>query len=308
MRVGTGSCRGVSAGDEPHVRSGIGRVQCRGAFQLRARHLVELWCKGIGLEPRERVAQRINRIVAPRAGAVPAGIRGLHVEGDEHLLAGVDVERPRLAIGQRHATAVRVERVLGIDERTLVREHPLHALLGCRFLIRGEEGDDVAIRRPAFAAPANEVRDQDGHARLVVLGAAAEEVAVLAAHDEGVVRPVGLVGLDDVEVRREEDRLLARGATAETDDQVLVLRVGADNVDVTGRIAGGEKSRPQLARERSGAAGRRRGVGVHGLGEDVSGEALVRHRQRGAGLGTRDGAGDGGGEKCEDVAHAVDVW
>ena len=78
---------------------------------------------------------------------------------------------------------------------------------------------------------------------LHVLRAAAIVVAALLNKLEGIGVPVGAEGLDHVHVAEEEDRFLgwlARGAKA--DDEVLLARIGTQQVNVFGRKAGVEEA------------------------------------------------------------------
>jgi hypothetical protein len=72
------------------------------------------------------------------------------------------------------------------------------------------------------------VADQVGHERggheLVVAGATAVEVAVLLEQLERVDRPIRGLGLDDVEVRQQQDRLAYAGAAQASNEIALARR------------------------------------------------------------------------------------
>ena len=93
-----------------------------------------------------------------------------------------------------------------------------------------------------FALHAQEGGDQRGVVALHVGSAASVEVAVLFAKDEGVGRPVGAAGLDDVEVSQEEDGAPGPGAE-EADHQVALADHGGEDLYVARGKSGGAEAR-----------------------------------------------------------------
>ncbi len=274
-RIGIGRCCGIALRDEPHVCRRIRRVECGGSLELRVRYLVQLRRELVRLKSRERTRQDVDRVIGTRARAVAAGIRRFQAEGGEHLLAGIQRKRARLAARQLHSTTIGVERILRVDERALIREQPLHAFGRVGFLIGGEHRDDVAVGHPSLPLPTNQIGDEHGDAGLVVLRAAAEEVAVFSAQHEGIVGPVRALGFHDVQMCGKEDRLPSRRRAPETNDEILILVVRPHDVDVARGVARRDQARLKLARERRGAAGGRGGVRVDRLGDHVSRETLI---------------------------------
>ena len=226
------------------------------------------------------MCELVDRVVGAGARAVSARVPCLQLKVDEHLLACVHSERARLPVRELDAATVRIEAVLGVDERALVGEHPLHAPGRVSLLVCREERDDVPVRCPPLALPSDEVRDEDRHAGLVVLRAASHEESILEAQLERVRRPVGALRFHDVEVRGEKNGLLAGTGPTQPHDEIPVLRIRADDVDVARRIARCDEPRSQLVRESGGAADGGRRVGVDRLGQHLSREALVGERER----------------------------
>ena len=136
--------------------------------------------------------------------------------------------------------------------------------------------------------------EERGHQRgvgvLHVLRAAAVEVAVLLDELKRIGMPVGAQRLDHVDVAEKEDGLFLRGlGGANADDQVLLVRVGAEQLHVFGRKAGIEEALLHGLGAGGHAALRSvGGVDLDELLENVAGFGAVAARGRGdAGLGAR---------------------
>ena len=120
---------------------------------------------------------------------------------------------------------------------------PVGAVEFAAFLIGGEGQNQIALRLVAFAMQAQESGDQRGVGVLHVLRAAAVVVAVLLDELEGIGVPVGAQSLHHVNVAEEEHRLFrGRACGADADHEVLLVRVGAEQVHIVGRESGVEKA------------------------------------------------------------------
>ena len=165
----------------------------------------------------------VDRVVLDRQRAVAAGVRHLEVEILVHLLARLDLVGQVLALPHVAAAAF-VDRELGVDQILVVLHQPVDAVEGAAFLVGRERQNQIAIGREAFLLQANQVGDELRRHRLVVARAAAVEEAVLLEERERIERPVLALGLDDVEMREQQQRLAARAGAARARDQVALLR------------------------------------------------------------------------------------
>jgi hypothetical protein len=199
-------------------------------------------------------------------------------------------ERTRVgaARGQRAAAAL-VHRVRRVDQRAVLRQQELDAVRVAPLLVGRQREDQVAVGRPPLALVAQQVGDEHRRHRLVVGGAAAQEVAVLLVQHERVARPVGAVGRHHVEVRQQQDRL-RRGASraaaaAVAHDQVALGRLAGRHQQL--HVARREAGRAEATRHRLRGARR----GAHRV-DGVDLDQLLVHRARellvrGAGGGGR---------------------
>ena len=123
---------------------------------------------------------------------MPARIGHLEREHLVNLLAGLHLQRQRLAIcGQQSACAF-IERECGIDELAAILEQVVDAVDAIRGLLAARQRhDDVAPRLEVtlLLQPDHQVEEHRGH-RLVVGGAAAVEEAVFLDQLERIALPV----------------------------------------------------------------------------------------------------------------------
>ena len=98
----------------------------------------------------------------------------------------------------------------------MLLDKPVDTVGGAAFLIGGQGEDQIARRAEIFALHAQEGGDQGRVVAFHVGGAASVEIAAVFAEDEGIGRPVGAAGLDDVEVSEEEDGAAGSGAARRT--------------------------------------------------------------------------------------------
>src|SRR5882724_9625180 len=164
----------------------------------------------------------VDRVVQDWQRAVAAFVVDLEAVVDHVFFADLYVVGDFFAI-QGLAPAAFVQRILRINQVTVILEQPVDSAVGAAALFVGGEGhDDVAIGFKTFLFVADQVGDPDGGLGFVVAGAAAVEVAVFLDELERVHIPVFALGLDDVGVGEEQDGFVGAGAVI-ADDQVALL-------------------------------------------------------------------------------------
>src|SRR5262249_18113064 len=212
-----------------------------------------------------------------RHGAVPAGILHLDAEIGESLLAYLETVHQFVAVAH-FAPPAFVQTVLGLDERAVILEQPVHAVVGApAFLVGGERDDQVARGLPRFALIANQIGEPDGGLRLVVARAAAVEESALLVELEGIHGPVGAAGLYPRQGGGRQERTPgARAAVA--DDHIHLVWGGAQDLDVPEAFGLHPLGDPFDGG--GGFAGRVAGVEFNELFEDFAGEALVFGRRQ----------------------------
>ncbi len=239
------------------------------------------------------VGQAVDRIVPARRGAVAAAVGDLELIGLIDLLRDLHAEAERAAVAQRAATAL-VDRELGVDQVAVVLQEPMHAVVRRirQLLIGRERQDDVAVRLEAFVDVADHVGHEDRRHRLVVDGAAAAEIAVDLLQLERVEIPVLALGLDHVEMRKQQQRA-ARAGAVQPRHQVAFARPRREHRDIGGRETAGAQPRRHRLRRLHGIAGGIRRVDLDELAIDVEKGLLVTGADFGSANAGKRGDNDG---------------
>ena len=134
----------------------------------------------------------------------------------------------------------------------MVLEQPVHAVeRAATLLVGGQRDDDVAVRHVALRLVLKQDGDPHRGLRLVITRSTAIEIAVLLREQEWIDAPVLALGLHDVRVGDQQQRL-ARARAMIPDDEVRLPGVGAIHMDVRVR-------KPGRLEARSGRKGNRRG-------------------------------------------------
>ncbi len=191
------------------------------------------------------------------------------------FLAGLDVVAYRLAALEADAAAF-VQCEFGVDQIAVVVEEPLDAepVSVEDFLIGLEREDDVAIGLVAFLLVADHVRDEGRRHEFVVARAAPVVIAVLLDELEGIGRPVLRLRLDDVDMGKEQERLVRAGAV-QAGDEVALARRGLEHLHVgIGKARGAQPRRHGVGRP-AGVAGRGDRVDLDQLLVDVDSALLA---------------------------------
>ena len=209
-----------------------------------------------------------------------AGVGHFEAEVLEHFLARLHFVGQVLALAHVAAAAF-VDREFGVDQVLVVLHEPVDAVEIAAFFVGREREDQIAVGDEAFLLQPNHVGDELRRHRLVVARAAAIEPAVLLEKGERIERPVLALRLDDVEVREEQQRPPRAGAVI-ADDEVVLARIGAEEVDVGVR----KSRRPQprghrLGRFRHVSCGRVGRVDLDELFVDLTRARVVRSGLRG---------------------------
>jgi hypothetical protein len=157
----------------------------------------------------------------------------------------------------------------------VVFHQPVHAVEAAAFLVGGQREDQIAIRREPFLLQPNQVGDELRRHPFVVSGPAAVEIAVLLEKRERIERPVLALGLHDVEMRQEEERLASAGAS-EPRDEVALARIGTEHLHVSRRESRGLQPRRHRVGSRRRVANRIGRVDLDQLFEDVARPRVVR--------------------------------
>ena len=179
----------------------------------------------------------VDRVIGLRKGTVASLVAHLQLEAEVHLLRGLHREGQVLSVLDLAAPGVGIQRELGIHQRPPLLHEPLNAL-SCRFLVGRQGDDDVAVGNEVLLPEANERSHEERSAKFVVHGAATVVIAVLLAEGIRIERPVLLPGINNIQVRDEEDRLGRCVPTAKPRDEVLVLGRKAEDLYILHRHAG----------------------------------------------------------------------
>ena len=134
---------------------------------------------------------------------MPAGVADLELVAQIHLFTRLNAQHESSLAVQDAVTAVAVERERRSLDVGVIGQEPANRIPG-RLLVCGQGHDDVASWRESVALQPNQVRNQDGRARLVVVCATTVEVAVLFTEHKGLDGPVIATGRHDVQVRHQQ--------------------------------------------------------------------------------------------------------
>ena len=129
--------------------------------------------------------------------------------------------------------ATLVEGVFSRDQVRVVLDEPFNSqgVSVVDLLVGLQHQDDVAVGGEAFLLVADEVRNERRCHEFVVARAATIEIAVLLGQLEGIERPVGSKGLDDIKMRHEQDRF-AGASAAQPCHQVALARGWFEHLNV----------------------------------------------------------------------------
>ena len=205
-------------------------------------------------------------VAAHGTGAVAARAEAGQGEVLIDLLAGLDVERDTIALGVEPTTCPLVQREGGVDQLAVIAHQvgrAIERLVG--LLAAGDRGLDRVARPEALFTQADQSVDVDRRHRLVVIGPAAIEIAVLLHQGERIAGPVAASGLDDVDMRQQKDGLGVRVGPVQHRDHATLARVVGrrDERDVLVGIAGRLQARAHPVGGQGAVA-----VGVFGVGLD----------------------------------------
>ena len=212
----------------------------------------------------------VDRIVRLGQRTMAARVGGQYLVIPIQLLGRHDLHGQRLAVIGDDAARFRVQRVLGIDEVSMILQEPIHPVRRAALFVGRERQDDVAIRNEPLLLQSNEIGDHDGIAGLHVLRAATVVVAVLLDELKRIGGPVLGSRFDHVEVADDENRPQPPTRLAAiAGDQVALPLVGPHHGDIGRGESGIEQSLRHRLRRHGGASDRIRGVDLDQLFEDV---------------------------------------
>ena len=139
--------------------------ELRAAFEVSARHRVQLERERRLLQPRKRVGQVIDRVVRHRQRAVAAGIGRRQLEIGVQLLAGLDVQFTGLPFTEVTPPPSGLSaNSASIRSRWLLQQ-PIDAIRFAALFVGRQRQDDVAVGPVALPLEADEGGDRSGVAR-----------------------------------------------------------------------------------------------------------------------------------------------
>ena len=251
----------------------------RHAGEVRAIGVVELHREIVGTDAGESGREMVDRIVLHRPRAVSAGIRHLEPIVLRELLARLDIEGDPVPARIEFAPAAFIERESRIDEIAAVLGEPFGAVERARRLLAAGERQLERAPRPVVLGPvADQQVDPDGCLGLVVHRTARIEGAVFLDERERIPRPVLALGLHDIDVREQKDRLELRiPARIDGDEAALLGVVGRrERVQVAVRETRRLQPRGHALGGKSAAAGRQTGVRLDELFVQLAETLLAR--------------------------------
>jgi hypothetical protein len=134
----------------PHVAADRRLDQLRHRFEIGTGHRIQFDGKAVVAEPCKRGAEPHDRVACLRKRAVPARVAHLQREVLVDLLAGLNLQGDRLAIGVQVAGCTLVDRECCVEHFRSRLHQPAHAVEETgtgRFLAAGQRQLDAATRR-----------------------------------------------------------------------------------------------------------------------------------------------------------------
>jgi hypothetical protein len=190
----------------------------------------------------------------------------------------------------RAASAVHVKHQFRVPELLRDDRRGLHR----GFFIAGKFQDDVPLRLESLALELDERRDGERVIELHVAGAAPEQHAVFDHRSEWVALPVGWIGLDDVHVAGNHQRLELRVAPRPARDHVGRVLNGCDGDVALGKSLGEQRGLEQggdLRRLIAGTANRaQRDGALRKIDRLLFGERMIRGGLQGSRRGKQNDA------------------
>src|SRR5947207_181018 len=238
----TGGAGGIVwiARDRPHVGSRLSRLERSRPFKVGFGGLSQMHGKAIPGNLSDRFSQSGNGVVRRRERAVTALVR--HLEGVRlvKLLARLQRTEQSLSVLDQRVTRVDVERVLGVDQSTMVRHQPRHRVVAAATFFTGSERKyQRSLGYDVLAFHAQQRGGESSRSILDVAGAAPVKEAIFFGELEGIERPVRWQCFDYVEMRDQQDRLeRLRGPLYPHDYARILVACGADDRYITRRETG----------------------------------------------------------------------
>ena len=184
-----------------------------------ARRVVELHRKFMGVDRHDGARQVGYGVVGARYAAVAAGVGRLELEILHGLFADLNPQPHWLAGGVVTPAAAFVQGIFGGDQRRLVFGQPVGTVEGVGgFLPTRQRQFQRAPGHFAGGLVPDQRVGPDRRLRLVVKGAAPVQKAVFLDHGERVARPVCTLGLDHVEMAKQQDRFRLSVAAGKNGD------------------------------------------------------------------------------------------
>ncbi len=190
--------------------------------KVGARYRQHAGRKAIRAEPLQASRQPIDRIVRLRHRGVPRRSPRRDAEVLVSLLRGLQANEADLAVVAEAQAPALVERELRLQRLPTIGEQPAHPL-AARLFVSGQRQDHIAAE-PGAGSPEHHhsLQLHEGHAEIVAHTAADEE-SVAFGDLVRRARPRLALGSHDVEVREQQQGLLA-GVARKARDEVLPPR------------------------------------------------------------------------------------
>src|SRR5215470_14046784 len=173
----------------------------------------------------------IDCVVRRRQRAVAARIERLELIIHINLFAGLETRQHSLVAVPFKLSAIKVDRVLGVNPVAMILQKPIHAVRSATFFVGSEREDKIAIGQVVFLFEANKCGDQQCVTGFHVFRATTVEEAVLLEENEGIARPVFAAGFDNVQVADNQNWFALTGA-AITQHQIFLVVARTGYLDV----------------------------------------------------------------------------
>ena len=262
---------GGGAGHGLHGLAHRAAARGSGAREKGAGGVVQFGGKLVRAQPQQRIGQLIDRVVADGNRAVAARVAGFDAIILRRLFADLHAHRGQMpafaqAFAVGHAAAAFIDGKFGIDQIAPVLGQPVGAIeRTAGFLAAGQRQFQCAaqLHVPGFE-PRHGVDPDRGH-RLVIKGATGPEIAIFLDQGKRIAGPVGALGLDHVDMRKQQDRFLRVRCAGQHRNQPAIARVFGGGVigDLIVGKAGRLQPRAHALRRQRAAAGRHGGIGFH---------------------------------------------
>src|SRR5215472_4826264 len=173
----------------------------------------------------------IDCVVRRRQRAVTARIERLELIIHINLFASLETRQHTLVAVPFKLSAIKVDRVLGVNPVAMILQEPMHAVRTAAFFVGSECEDKIAIGQVVFLFEANKCGGQQCVTGFHVFRATTVEEAILLEENEGIARPVFAAGFDHVQVADKQDWFALTGA-AITQDQIFLVVARTGYLDV----------------------------------------------------------------------------